>query len=63
MSMNNYVGDELSKKVKILSSALSDANKIIQILQEENKTLKDILDSLIYADKEDNMSAQDPICA
>jgi len=62
MSMNNYVGDELAKKVKILSSALSDADKIIQILQEENKTLKDILDSLMSVDKEENISTQGAIC-
>lgn len=62
MSMNNYVGDELAKKVKILSMALSDADRIIQILQEENKTLKDVLNGLASVNKEDHVSTQEVVC-
>lgn len=62
MSMNNYLGDELAHKVKVLNSALSDADKIIQILQQENKTLKDILNDLMSVKKEDHVSTQEVVC-
>lgn len=62
MSMNNYLGDELAYKVKVLNSALSDADRIIQILQEENKTLKDILNDLMSIKKEDHVSTQEVVC-
>jgi hypothetical protein len=60
--MNNYLGDELANKVKILSLALSDADKIIEILQEENKTLKDILSGLMSINKENHADAHEAIC-
>ena len=62
MSMNNYLGDELAYKVKTLSLAISDADRIIHILQEENKTLKDILNDLMSIKKEDHASTQEVIC-
>jgi hypothetical protein len=60
--MNNYLGDELAHKVKTLSLAISDADRIIHILQEENKTLKDILNDLMSIKKEDHASTQEVIC-
>jgi hypothetical protein len=62
MSMNNYLGDELAYKVKALSLAISDADRIIHILQEENKTLKDILNDLMSIKKEDHPNTQEVVC-
>lgn len=62
MSMNNYLGDELAYKVKVLSLAISDADRIIHILQEENKTLKDILNDLMSIKKEDHPNTQEVVC-
>lgn len=42
--MNNYIGDELANKVKILSLSLNDAEKIIEQLEQENITLKNLLE-------------------
>jgi len=42
-SMNNYIGDELANKVKVLSKALISAEKIVDKLQEENKVLLEAL--------------------
>ena len=41
--MNNYIGDELANKVRVLSQALARAEKIIATLEEENDNLKDVL--------------------
>jgi len=41
--MNNYIGDELANKVRVLSQALVRAEKIIATLEEENDNLKDVL--------------------
>lgn len=41
--MNNYIGDELANKVKILSQALAKAEKIIEALEEENNILRNAL--------------------
>jgi hypothetical protein len=60
--MNNYLGDELAYKVKALSLAISDADRIIHILQEENKTLKDILNDLMSIKKEDHPNTQEVVC-
>jgi hypothetical protein len=60
--MNNYLGDELAYKVKALSLAISDADRIIHILQEENKTLKDILNGLMSIKKEDHPNTQEVVC-
>lgn len=62
MSMNYYLGDELAKKVKVLSLALSDADKIIQVLQEENKNLKDVLNGLTSVNKEDHVDVKEALC-
>jgi hypothetical protein len=64
MSMNNYLGDELAYKVKVLSLALYDADKIIHTLEEENETLKNILNNLTSTIKsQDIINQQQPICA
>lgn len=64
MSMNNYLGDELAYKVKVLSLALCDADKIIHTLAAENETLKNILNNLEPTIKtQDIINKQLPICA
>lgn len=46
MIMKNYVSDELYNKVYHLSQALIQAQNIISTLEEENKNLKEILESI-----------------
>lgn len=43
MIMKNYVADELSNKVYHLHLALSQAQSIIDTLEEENKNLKEAI--------------------
>lgn len=45
-TMNSYVADELSYKVKCLNIALSQAQNIISKLEKENNRLHDVLISL-----------------
>ena len=52
-SMNNYIGDELANKVKILSYALNQAEQMVLVLEQENENLKDVLTSLASVNKED----------
>lgn len=52
-NMNSFVADELSHKVKILHSALNQANDIIDSLKIENKRLYDALSGLASINKED----------
>ena len=42
-TMNNYIGDELANKVRVLSQALAKAETIILSLEQENNALKDVL--------------------
>lgn len=58
-SMNNYIGDELANKVKILSKALFNAEKIVDKLQEENKVLLEALNAL---SRTDNNTEKDLLC-
>lgn len=50
-SMNSYISDELTNKVKHLHAALSQAKNIIAALEEENLRLHDVLISLASEDK------------
>jgi len=52
-SMNNYIGDELANKVKVLSSALSQAENMVIVLEQENQNLKDVLNNLTSINKQD----------
>jgi hypothetical protein len=56
MIMKNYVADELANKVFHLHKALNQAEKIISILEEENKNLKNLLVSSFGQSKEDQDS-------
>jgi hypothetical protein len=58
-SMNSYIADELSYKVKILSEALDHTHKIIHTLELENNTLKDILTNLVSINNQDLDSIQE----
>lgn len=46
MIMKNYVADELANKVYHLTLALQQANQIIEKLDEQNESLKQILSNL-----------------
>jgi len=61
-SMNNYVGDELANKVKILTKALEQANSLISKLEEENNNLMDALSSLASLNKEDCVLDSEAMC-
>lgn len=58
--MNNYIGDELANKVKILSQALAKAEKIIEALEEENKMLRNAL--LGLATEKDPVLDNEAVC-
>jgi hypothetical protein len=66
MSMNNYIADELANKVKHLHSALSQAQNIIETLEQENNRLYDVLISLASHDKMgyvlDSEAFNEPVC-
>ena len=61
-SMNNYVGDELANKVRILTKALEQANTLISKLEKENNNLMDALNSLASLNKEDCILDSETIC-
>lgn len=50
---NNYIGDELANKVKILSKALYQAENMVKILEQENENLRDAFINLASENKED----------
>lgn len=51
MIMKNYVTDELVNKIYHLHKALEQAQKIISLLETENKELKKIMESLDHSEK------------
>ena len=53
MTMNQYIADELANKVYHLYRSLNDANKMILLLEKENKLLKDAL-HMDSNDKQEN---------
>lgn len=61
-SLNNYVGDELANKVKVLTKALEQANTLISKLEEENNNLVDALNSLTSLNKEDCILDNEAMC-
>jgi hypothetical protein len=46
MIMLNYVSHELANKVYHLTKALDQTQKIVEVLEEENKTLKELIEKL-----------------
>lgn len=52
-TVNNFIGDELAHKVKILSSALNQAQQMVSVLEIENQNLKDVLNNLTSINKQD----------
>ncbi|NBX73500.1 MAG: hypothetical protein EBQ89_04290 [Alphaproteobacteria bacterium] len=52
-NVNSFIGDELANKVKVLSSALSQAQNMVMVLEKENQNLKDVLNNLTSINKED----------
>ena len=61
-SMNSYVADELAVKVKYLQKALSQAQYIINSLENENNRLKDVLISLTSEENKDLVLDSEAIC-
>lgn len=61
-SLNNYVGDELANKVRILAKALDQANELIHKLEIENNNLIDALNNLASLNKEDCVLDSEAIC-
>lgn len=61
-SLNNYVGDELANKVRILTKALDQANELIHKLEIENNNLIDALNNLASLNKEDCVLDSEAIC-
>jgi cell division protein FtsB len=60
--MNNYIGDELANKVRVLSQALARAEKIIATLEEENDNLKDVLMDLASENNKDLVLDSEALC-
>jgi hypothetical protein len=60
--INSYVADELAYKVKHLHSALIQAEKIINTLENENNRLKDVLISLASENNEGLVLDSEAIC-
>ena len=61
-SMNSYVADELTNKVKYLQAALNQAQNIIDTLEAENHRLKDVLINLASENNEDLVLDSEAIC-
>ena len=61
-SKNSYVADELAVKVKYLQKALSQAQYIINSLENENNRLKDVLISLTSEENKDLVLDSEAIC-
>jgi hypothetical protein len=62
-TMNNYIGDELAHKVRVLSTALNEAKIIISRLEEENNLLKDALMNITSVNKECSYPHPEVMCA
>lgn len=61
-SMNSYIADELAVKVKYLQAALTQAEKIITILEAENNSLKDALINLASENNKDLVLDSEAVC-
>lgn len=62
MSINNYIGDELAHKVRVLNQALAEAEKIISVLEQENNHLIDVLIGLASENNQDQVLDSEAIC-
>lgn len=60
--MNNFIGDELAHKVKILSKALREAENMVRVLEIQNNSLKDALINLASEKKEDLVLDSEAVC-
>jgi hypothetical protein len=59
---NMYIADELANKVKYLHKALETTQKIVAVLEEENKRLNDALMSLASENKKDSVNDDEVVC-
>ncbi|NBU33527.1 hypothetical protein EBS40_02765 [bacterium] len=60
--MTSYIADELANKVKYLQVALSQAEDIINQLENENNILKDVLMGLTSKNKENPPMIDESVC-
>lgn len=56
-NVNSFVADELENKINILRIALKQAHNIINKLDSENKSLKDVFNSLTSSCNEDYITS------
>lgn len=61
-TMTSYIADELANKVKYLQVALSQAEDIINQLENENNILKDVLMGLTSKNKENPPMIDESVC-
>lgn len=59
---NMYIADELANKVKHLHKALETTQKIVAVLEEENKRLNDALMGLASENKKDSVNDDEVVC-
>jgi ABC-type transporter Mla subunit MlaD len=50
--VNDFLTDQLAKRVTHLQKALNQAERIVNILEEENQRLKDVLSNLTSENNE-----------
>jgi cell shape-determining protein MreC len=65
-TITEYMNDQLINRVHDLNEALNSAERIINVLEEENQRLKDALNSLASKNNEDYVldseAFNEPVC-
>lgn len=65
-TVTEYMNDQLTDRVRHLQKALNQAEHIMNILEAENRRLKDVLDSLASENNEgyvlDSEAFNGPVC-
>lgn len=66
-NITEYMNDQLADRVDYLQRALNQAEKIMNIIETENRRLKDVLDSLTSENNEgyilDSEAFNEPVCS
>jgi len=65
-TITEYMNDQLVSRVDHLQKALNQAERIMHIIEEENRKLKDVLNSLTSENNEgyilDSEAFNEPVC-